>query len=190
MLRCNFVTLPSFPVLAILIYSELVSRDKINWAKTAAFSCNCLCRKGLLSISSCESLPSSLKSALTLVAANKGDLKYGSLGTNSVKCNVLECTTLHSVTHSICWHFTLGLLSFPAHLTEPCSPGVHSCQGSHGFLAREVGAEGRKDSDFQLRGSENTLWIKIIQCMAECPQNIFESACYILIQFPIEIRAP
>lgn len=107
-----------------------------------------------------------------------------------MKCKILECTTLHSVICSICWHFTLGLVSFPTHLTEPCSPIVCLCQGSHGFLAREVGAEGGKDLDFQLGGSENTLWIKIIQHMAECPQNIFESACYVLIQFPAEIRAP
>lgn len=82
-LHCIFVTLPSFLILATLIYSVLVSRDKINWAKTAVFSCNCLCRKGLLSIFSCKSLPSSLKSTHTLVAANKRDLKCGSLSANS-----------------------------------------------------------------------------------------------------------
>lgn len=36
-LHCLFVTFPSFLILAIIIYSVLVSRDKINWAKTAAF---------------------------------------------------------------------------------------------------------------------------------------------------------
>lgn len=36
-LRCLSVTLPSFLILAIIIYSVLVSRDKINWAKKAAF---------------------------------------------------------------------------------------------------------------------------------------------------------
>jgi len=53
-------------------------------------------------------------------------------------------------------------------------------------MAREVGAEGGKDFYFQLRGSENTLWIKIIQCKAECPQNTFEAARYSFIQCPID----
>lgn len=180
----NSVTLPSFPILAVLIYSELVSRDKINWAKTAAFSYNCLCRKGLLSISSCESLPSSLKSTLTLVAANKRDLKYGSPGTSCVKCNILMYyIALSNTQHMLCmFHFgapffpsTLDRALFPQHVPVPGKPQLL------GLWSWSRGREG-------LRFSENTLWINIIQRMAECPQNIFEPACYVLIQFPIEMR--
>lgn len=93
-LRCMWVILLSFLILAILIYSVLVSREQINWAKTAAFSLNCLSRRGLLSIFSCKSLPSSLKSTRTLVAANKGDLKCASLSVNSV-WNVTYLSVLH-----------------------------------------------------------------------------------------------
>lgn len=82
-LHCILVTHISYLILAVLIYSVLVSREQINWAKTAASSLNCLCRKGLLSIFSCKSLPSSLKSTRTLVATNKKDLKCASSSVNS-----------------------------------------------------------------------------------------------------------
>lgn len=181
----NFVTLPSFPILAVLIYSELVSRDKINWAKTAAFSCNCLRRKGLLSISSCESLPSSLKSTLTLVAANKRYLKYGSPGTSCVKCNILMyCITLSNTQHMLLFHF--GARFFPSTLDRALFPQHVLVPGKPQLLGTWSWSRGREGFRF----SENTLWIEIIQRIAECPQNIFESACYIFIQFPIEMRVP
>lgn len=131
----------------MLIYSVLVSRDKINWAKTAAFPCNCLCRKGLLSIFSCKSLASSLKSTRTPVATNKRDLKCGSLGTNSA-WNVTYLSVLHyiHIQHMLAFYF--GACFFPNTLDRALFPWPAFVPGKPQLLGMWSWSRGREGPVF------------------------------------------
>lgn len=187
-LHCIFVTLPSFLILAILIYSVPVSREKINLAKTAAFPCNCLCRKGLLSIFSCKSLASSLKSTRTPVAANKRDLKCGSLGANSV-WNVTYLSVLHyiHIQHMLAFYF--GACFFPNTLDRALFPWPAFVPGKPQLLGMWSWSRGREGPVF----SAQRQWKHFGSRLSSTQLNALKTHLNWLVTvsfLPIEIRVP